>query len=321
LEATSSSAARVVFIAFSLAALLGVSGLSGCASAGKGPTTPAAEVPAAAPSGAVPTETYGPPAPPSPDHPEDVYGPSRISVRPIVLVLGPGLARGFAYVGALRALHEAKIPIAAVLGTEMGALIGALYSMEGKINQFEWALLKFKDDVFETPKGMLPAVFQKSSNSKKLETELSHIFNKKDLNESKVPLRIAIQMKDGNTATVLERGQAVEAVRAALGDPSIFEDTSFNGAAALSAARTRPLLIAEAKAMNLGPVIVIDALEERDEKKYVSASELKDADLVIHPDLRGIGANDFQKRTEAAFRGKKAVNAQLAEIKHLVGIP
>ena len=128
-------------------------------------------------------------------------------------------------------------------------------------------------------------------------------------------------MKDSGSPAVIERGQAADAVRAALADPGVFEAGSFNGAVAESAAKTRPLLIAEARAMNLGPVIVIDALDERDEKKYVSASELKDADLVIHPDLRGIGAADFQKRTEAAFRGKKAVNAQMTEIKHLVGIP
>ena len=49
-------------------------------------------------------------------------------VRPIVLVLGPGMARGFAFAGVLRALNEAKIPIGAVIGTEMGALVSALYA-------------------------------------------------------------------------------------------------------------------------------------------------------------------------------------------------
>jgi NTE family protein len=266
-------------------------------------------------------EAYGPPVPPSADNPTSVYGPEPVLLKPVVLVLGPGLARGFAYVGAIRALHEAKIPIAAVLGTEMGALIGSLYTMDGKINQFEWALLKFKEDVFVSPKNRITGYFQKSSNSRKLEAELERVFEKKDLSQSKLPLRVAIQAGESGSASVLEQGQMAQAIRAAMADTELFDAGTWNGSNAQSAAKSRPLLISEARAMNLGPVIVVDALDEKDEKKYVSASELHDADLVIHPDLRGIGAMDFQKRTDAAFRGKKAVNSHLAEIRHLVGLP
>jgi NTE family protein len=330
LEATTRSTSGVIYT-FLLVTLLGAASLSlsGCATVGKSEPS-RNDTPVIAASGDSPgkasvgpgqPEQYGPPMPPTLDNPVTVYGPTAVTVRPIVLVLGPGMARGYAYVGAIRALHKAKIPIGAILGTEMGALIGALYSMDGKINQFEWALLKFKDDLFLSPKGLLSSMFQKSNNGKRLESELEHVFNKKDLNQSKYPFRVAIQMKDSGTAAVLERGQAAEAIRAALADPDLFEPGTWNGSAAISAAKIRPLLITEARAMNLGPVVVIDALDEQDDKKYVNSSELKDADLVIHPDLHGIGPTDFQKRTDAAFRGKKAVNAQMAEIKHLVGIP
>ena len=101
----------------------------------------------------------------------------------------------------------------------------------------------------------------------------------------------------------------------------MFDPGEWNGKPAASAAKTRPFLISEARALNLGPVVVIDAMEEKDEKQYVSEAELKDADLVIRPDLQSIGTMDFQKRTDAAFQGKKAVSDQMAEIRHLVGMP
>jgi NTE family protein len=306
-------------------ALIGSIGTGGCASSQKKPEAAPVEHPAAAvaPQGPElfgPPEPYGPPLPPSADTPSGVYGPEPILFRPVVLVLGPGLARGYAYVGALRALSEAKIPIAAILGTEMGALVGSLYAMDDKINQFEWAMLKFREDAFETQGGLLPEMFQRSARAKKLEEDLTGVFENRDLSQSKLPVRIAIQT-EGAGAAVVDRGPAVGAVRAAISDPELFGPGQWNGLPAVSAAKTKPLMISEARAMNLGPVVVIDAMEGVDEKKLVSADQLHDADLVIRPDLTGIGPKDFQKRTDAAFRGKSAVNSQIAEIRHLVGMP
>ncbi|HUP57734.1 MAG TPA: patatin-like phospholipase family protein, partial [Bdellovibrionota bacterium] len=94
-----------------------------------------------------PSEAYGPSAPPA-GQAEPAYGPEPIQLRPLILVLGPGEARAFAHVGALRAIAEAKLPVAAIYATEMGALVGALYAMNANLNRFEWGLLRFPDDVF-----------------------------------------------------------------------------------------------------------------------------------------------------------------------------
>lgn len=47
------------------------------------------------------------------------------------LVLGGGGARGFAHVGVLQVLEENRIPVHAVAGTSMGAVVGSLYA-QGK---------------------------------------------------------------------------------------------------------------------------------------------------------------------------------------------
>ncbi len=49
--------------------------------------------------------------------------------KAIGLVLGGGGTRGWAHMGALKALLEANIPIDAIGGTSIGAIIGACYSM------------------------------------------------------------------------------------------------------------------------------------------------------------------------------------------------
>ncbi len=52
-------------------------------------------------------------------------------VRPPVLALGGGGARGFAHIGALRSIDRAGLPVRAIAGTSMGAIVGAMYATLG----------------------------------------------------------------------------------------------------------------------------------------------------------------------------------------------
>src|SRR5947199_4452121 len=55
--------------------------------------------------------------------------PTASKPRPrIGLVLSGGGARGYAHLGVLRVLEENYIPIDAIAGTSMGAVIGGLYA-------------------------------------------------------------------------------------------------------------------------------------------------------------------------------------------------
>lgn len=57
--------------------------------------------------------------------------PAPSAAPKIGLVLGGGGARGFAHVGVLQVLEENRIPVHAVAGTSMGAVVGSLYA-QGK---------------------------------------------------------------------------------------------------------------------------------------------------------------------------------------------
>ena len=55
--------------------------------------------------------------------------PTQAAATPrIVLVLSGGGARGAAHIGVLKALEAQRIPIAAIVGTSMGAVVGGLYA-------------------------------------------------------------------------------------------------------------------------------------------------------------------------------------------------
>ena len=52
-------------------------------------------------------------------------------LKPPILALGGGGARGFAHYGVLQALDEVDLPIRAIVGTSMGAVAGGMYLAHG----------------------------------------------------------------------------------------------------------------------------------------------------------------------------------------------
>jgi NTE family protein len=60
-------------------------------------------------------------------------------------VLGGGGARGAAHIGVLRELERMRIPVDAIAGTSMGALVGGLYAtgmsaaeLEELVESIDW---------------------------------------------------------------------------------------------------------------------------------------------------------------------------------------
>ena len=236
------------------------------------------------------------------------------------LVLGPGLAKGFSYAGVFEALHEAKIPIAAIFGTEMGAFIGALYAANPQINAFEWSIFQLNEGLFKDPSGFFRRFKSEASNGEKFEDYLKQVFGNKKIQDLPIPLRIAIQSRDMKIPVVLDSGNLAEAIRAAMAAPQVFTASSLHSQGDttffISATTTRPFLVSEAKKLNLGPVIVINALSKSE--SLGAKDELKLADLVLSVNTRGIGYLDYAKKADASYQGKELILHSLPILRHLM---
>ena len=72
----------------------------------------------------------------------------------IGIALGGGSARGFAHIGVLQALEEAKVPISVVAGTSAGSLVGAFYAAGFSPWKMQEVALKVRDiDVADLSSG------------------------------------------------------------------------------------------------------------------------------------------------------------------------
>lgn len=253
---------------------------------------------------------------PAPQTEAPSYGPAPLQGDPITLVLGPGLARGYAHIGVLRALSDARIPVGQVFGTEMGALVGAAFAASSTADAFEWNAQHLKEEIF-TDKGLLSRLGGKPSEGKKLIQALKKLFTDKTLETLNPPCSVALSV--GGRAEILSRGPLVPILRAAVAHPSILLPGEWEGQEASSASALRPFLVTEAKANTRGRVLVVDVLLENESQ--LANQELANADWVLRPQLQGIGYLDFSRRAELIFRGKKAVQDALPEIRRLAGLP
>jgi hypothetical protein len=296
---------------FFFALLMAISLGSGCASRATRSGGVENGSPEAPSSGGVQTqniqgEVYGPAGPVVP--PSPVYGPEPSLVHPLVLVLGPGQARGFAHAGVLRALSENKIPIAAIYGVEMGGLLGALYAQSANINHFEWSLQNFGEDTLSPHASLMDRLLNKNDPAGPLSRKLQQEFGGFDIANAKIPLKIVVfAPEDPARAVVLDKGPATRLIRGSM------QNLTNKPMDPATIAATEQMMCDEARARYGSPVVLIETSG--------SSVDPSSADLVIRPELSDIFPQDYSKNTDVAFRGKTAANSKMPEISRAVNLP
>ncbi|MDN5317545.1 MAG: hypothetical protein PWR08_1670 [Thermoanaerobacterium sp.] len=147
-------------------------------------------------------------------------------MRPKVgLILGGGAARGYAHLGVLKKLEEENIPIDFIIGTSIGALIGAIYASG---NDLEKIIKDVRDINFLKLIKMVDLNIPQKGFIKgdKIEKFLSN-YIKNDFNELKIPLyAIATDIKHGREI-IFSNGPVIKAVRASISIPVVFEPVEF----------------------------------------------------------------------------------------------
>ncbi len=61
-------------------------------------------------------------------HPKQVLGKGRGLDSRTWVIMGGGAAKGFAHIGAWKAIQEAEIPVAGIIGSSTGAMFGAAFA-------------------------------------------------------------------------------------------------------------------------------------------------------------------------------------------------
>jgi NTE family protein len=206
----------------------------------------------------------------------------------IGLVLGGGGARGAAHIGVLKELERQRVPIDAIAGTSMGAIVGGLYAigkspeeLEELVTTLDWVASmrdtpsrehlsfrrKLDDEQYPVPAELgvsrqglkLPMGAVQGQRLSLLLRELtidaSHI---NDFDNLPIPFRAVATDIETGAAHVLGAGDLAQAIRASMSVPAIFAPAEIDGHLYVDGGIASNLPIEVMQAMDVDIIIAVD---------------------------------------------------------------
>ena len=189
----------------------------------------------------------------SSDH--ENYDERKAKHPPIGLALGGGVARGWAHIGAIRALTEAGIIPDIIAGTSIGALVGASY-LSGQLDTIEnWARSLNKRrmmsymDIRWGGAGLM--------RGERLAKVLNHYMGDIQIEDlDKKFAAVACDLRTGYEVW-LQQGPLVPALRASYALPGAFEPIQIDGRYMIDGALVNPVPVSTCRALGAHIVIAV----------------------------------------------------------------
>ncbi|MBU3847467.1 MAG: patatin-like phospholipase family protein [Candidatus Acinetobacter avistercoris] len=220
--------------------------------------------------------------------------------KPVVaLVLGSGGARGYAHIGVIEVLEQRGIKPDFIVGTSAGSIVGSIYASGKSAAQLKQIALDLQvNDVRDINIGL-----QGFFDGKKVENYVNTNVNNLPLEQLAIPMFVvATELKQGNKV-VFNKGSTGQAVRASISIPSMFIPVNIDGVEYVDGGLVSPVPVNVARELGADIVIAVDILAQPIHtetsnvwgmfnqninimQNRLAAEELKNADIVIQPDLR-----------------------------------
>lgn len=226
----------------------------------------------------------------------------------VVLVLSGGGMKGLAHIGVFEVLERENIPVAAVIGTSMGAIMGGLYSagytpaemreLLAKSDLMEImsgrAVMESSKDAFNRPPAPNSALFSVTADSERQTQGRLAVLNAKnlyaflseltadvtvtDFDYLKYPFAaVATNLLDGDTV-VLRNGKLASALRASMSIPIIFDPWPMNDMLLVDGGLKANLPVLEAKKIFPGhPIVAVNLMPDDITKKKSELRSVFDA--------------------------------------------
>lgn len=274
-----------------------------------------------------------PEAPSTPAQPDAPPSGPRPAPKPprIGLALGGGAARGFAHIGVIQVLEEHGIGVDLVAGTSAGSLVAALYA-SGKNGKEMQALAEGMDEGAITDwafpgRGLI--------RGEALARYVRERTGNKTIEQMSLPLGIlATDLADGS-GVLFRSGDTGTAVRASSAVPAVFQPVKIGGREFVDGGLVAPVPVRQARQMGAELVIAVDISSPPEDKplgdamrmllqtfaimsRSINSYELREADVVMRPQLAGIGSADFSARRRSIQAGREAALALLPTLRQRI---
>lgn len=171
----------------------------------------------------------------------------------LTLALGGGAAKGIAHIGVLKGVEEDGIEVAAIAGTSMGSIIGAMTAQGLTALEME-ALFRAIDWV------RLGRIMVTSVSGAAFHDMLRESFGGILIEELKTPFAAVCADLDTGEMVVLDRGDLAEAVCASSSVPGILPSRRVGERRLVDGAVVEPVPVTAASAMAPGEVLAVNVV-------------------------------------------------------------
>ncbi len=177
-------------------------------------------------------------------------------MRGVVLALGGGGARALAHIGVLEALQQADIPIRGVVGTSVGAEVGAFHAAGVEIDEMK--RLAFGMDWISTLRLFTPDFSEGAlSSGKTIYKFLEPYLNGKKIEDLKIGYAAVAADLGNGSEVVIDRGSLVDAVRASMSFPGLMSPARMDGRMFVDGGLVNPVPFDVARNHFGGPVLAV----------------------------------------------------------------
>lgn len=258
----------------------------------------------------------------------------------IGLALGGGGARGAAHIGVLKELERLRIPIDAVAGISMGAVVGGLYAsgktpdeLQQLVESLDWANafddqssreqrsyrrkqddaefpipleLGLRGGALQLPKGLI----QGQKLSLILREQLLHVYDVENFDNLPTPFRAVASDIETGDAYVMSGGDMELAIRASMSAPGIFSPVVVDGHTLVDGGLVGNVPVSVVRDMDVDIIIAVDVefpLYPPEQLQSALAITEQMLTILIRKEtlreLSGLGEYDFLIRPELGVYG------------------
>ncbi|OGS19834.1 MAG: hypothetical protein A3J83_08105 [Elusimicrobia bacterium RIFOXYA2_FULL_40_6] len=243
-----------------------------------------------------------------------------------------------AHVGVLKVLKEEGIPVDAVVGTSVGALIGALYCSGMDVSKIEALAEEIgwnKLTNLSTPSLVSLIISEKLLSTEKMEKYISENIGNKQFYELKIPFAcVATDLKTGEKI-IFKEGDVASAARASATIPGVFSPVEYRHRFLVDGGLVDNIPTDLAKMFNADIIIAVDIKDDFSRNNMsnmmlvlsqsifiqagiLSRESLKLADFVISPSVSDVSAYELWRSRECIDAGVIAARKSAPQIKQLI---
>jgi len=251
----------------------------------------------------------------------------------IALALGGGFSRGFAHLGVLEVLEQERIPVSAIVGTSIGALLGAAYADGISLH-----------DLCDLGRRVRVRDFLRFHQSEQGERRKDRIgqfvqewFRATAVEQLRIPTAIVTTDLDTGAPYVFASGPLEVAIRASCAFPGLVKPVEHDGRLLADGCIVAPVPTAIAAGINgacvLGVCVgsnaasssssenvvkVFDPTFRASHRNALEPSWSRHADILLEPLVHHIDWNDFSRVDEAFAAGAEAARLALPALRELL---